>query len=98
MSITRSVEFYAGRKNVRTKTFFGGYFMNYEFSKDIAYKEDITFVQVSEELRNFMIENNIKIGYCDISVDFGGGYSLCKRYTFINKNGKFVTKKQNYGW
>lgn len=95
MSVTRSIEFYAGDKTVRTKAFFGGYFMNYEFCKDIAYT-NTTFQEAAEELRHYMIKHNIKIAYCDISADFGGGYSLFKRYIFVNKSGKIITKKQKY--
>lgn len=97
MSITRSVKFYCGKMCVRTKSFFGGYFMNYEFCKDIAYK-DVSFSDVASEMRKYMEENDIKIGYCDISADFGGGYSLFKRYTFVNNSGKFITKKECYSF
>lgn len=95
MSITRSVEFYAGKKCVPTKSLFGSTFLNYEFYQDIAYK-DISFSDMAIQLREFMENHDIKIGYCDISADFGGGYSLFKRYIFINKKGKFITKKQKY--
>lgn len=95
MSVTKSIHFYCGVKNVPIKSFFGGVFMDYEFSQDIAYK-DIPFCDVVNELKAYMFKHNIKIGYCDISADFGGGYSLFKRYTFVNKSGKIITKKQKY--
>lgn len=97
MSMTKSIQFYAGQKSVKTKSFFGGTFLNYEFCKDIAYT-DLSFSEVSNELKNYMIEHDIKVGYCDISGDFGGGYSLFKRYTYINKNGTFITQKQKYDY
>lgn len=95
MSITRSVEFYCGKKSVLKNSIFGGKFLDYQFTLDIAYK-DISFTEAVSQLRKFMLDNDIKIGYCDVSADFGGGYSLFKRYTFINKNGTIITKKQRY--
>lgn len=95
MSITKSVEFYCGKKNILKNSFFCGKFLDYQFTLDIAYT-DVSFSEASEQLRKFMSDNNIKIGYCDISADFGGGYSLFRRYTFINKNGTIVTKKKRY--
>lgn len=95
MSFTKSIEFYAGKKCIKTNSFFGGTFLNYEFHKDIAYT-DLSFAEVSNELRNYMVEHDIKIGYCDISGDFGGGYSLIKRYVFVNKDGTLITQKQKY--
>lgn len=97
MSITRSVEFYCGKKNVKTKALFSGYFMNYEFTCDIAYTEK-EFSDVAILMREYMEANDIRVGYCDISADFGGGYSLFKRYVFFNKKGHFYTKKRKYDY
>lgn len=97
MAITRSIEFYCGKKNVRKLDFFGNYFNDYEFTYDIAYK-DISFSTAVAKLREYMIKHDIKIGYCDIATDFGGGYSLNKRYTFVNKNGTFITERQKYDY
>ena len=96
MSITRSVQFYAGKKCVPTKGLFGGTFLTYEFCKDIAYNVALSFSEVADEMRKYMHDHDIKIGYCDISADFGGGYSLFKRYTFVNKDGTFITEKERY--
>lgn len=95
MSITRSIEFYAGKKTKKCTGIFGNTFLNYDFCEDIVYK-DISFSEMSVKLRNYMETNDIKIAYCDISADFGGGYSLFKRYVFVNKKGHFVTMKQKY--
>lgn len=97
MSITKSIEFYAGKINVPAKSFWGTDILTYQFSKDIAYT-DISFSDMAQQLREFMIKNDIKVGYCDISADFGGGYSLMKRYTFVNKDGHYITKKEKYNY
>ena len=97
MAITRSQEFYAGNKTVRKKSFFGGTFMDYEFTLDIAYK-DLTYADGVKQLQEFMESHDIKIAYLDIATDFGGGYSLCKRYKFYNKKGHIITKPQKYNY
>ena len=97
MSLTRSIQFYCGKQNVKKVGFFGNTFYDYEFSKDIAYT-DLDFSLVARELRSYMLQHNIRVGYCDISCDFGGGYSLFKRYTFVNKEGIFITRKVKYGY
>lgn len=97
MSVTKSIQFYCGSKNVIKHNLFGGTYKDYEYCKDIAYS-DVHFSAVASEMREYMFLHNIRVGYCDISVDFGGGYSLLKRYMFINKSGILITSKQKYNY